>query len=81
MGSLPPEAHLACAEVFGAVGNLITVQTVLKGGYRELIARAYKISDPEWRKSFLENVAEHRQLPQLWQRQHLSPTDVPALEG
>ena len=52
-----------------------------QGGYRELIARAYKISDPEWRKSFLENMAEHRQLPQLWQRQHLSPTDVPALEG
>ncbi|MBF6595564.1 MAG: AAA family ATPase [Thermaceae bacterium] len=81
MGSLPVEVHLACAEVFTVFGDLAAVQTVVEGGYRDLIERSYKISDPEWRKSFLENIAEHGQLLRLWQRLHLSPADTPALEG
>ena len=30
--------------------------------------RAEKISDPEWRKSFLENIPEHRALVDMWER-------------
>jgi hypothetical protein len=29
---------------------------------------AGKISDPEWRKSFLENVPEHRAIIEMWER-------------
>lgn len=83
MGSLPLEAHLACAEVFTAAGDLDGAQVVIEGGYRDLIARSYKISDPEWRKSFLENIAEHRQLLRSWQRLRLAPpgpSESPILE-
>lgn len=67
MGSLYPEANLACASVFTALGKPEAAQQVLTGGYRDLLERSGRISDPEWRKSFLENVPENAQLVQLGQ--------------
>jgi len=32
-----------------------------------LMERADKISDPDWRKSFLENVPEHLALIEMWE--------------
>jgi len=40
----------------------------VEAGYRELTARAEKISNAEWRKSFLENVPEHRTIVEMWER-------------
>ncbi|HEU4743392.1 MAG TPA: tetratricopeptide repeat protein [Meiothermus sp.] len=68
--SLPLEAHLACADVLAALGNPQAAREVLEGGYRDLIERAYKISDPEWRGSFLESVPENRQMLRSWQSLH-----------
>ncbi len=62
MDSLFPEANLACASVFTALANPEAARTALEGAYLDLIARSDKISDPEWRKSFLENVPENAQL-------------------
>lgn len=75
MDSLPFEAHLACAEVFTALGDLSAARGTVEGGYRELIARSYKIKEPEWRRSFLENVPEHKRLLGLWQRLHSAQGD------
>lgn len=70
--SLVLEAHLACADVFKAGGNLEDAIEVIESSYRELIDRAYRISNPEWRQAFLENVPENRQMLQYWQEIHTS---------
>jgi predicted ATPase len=70
MNSLVLEAHLACADVFEAAGNLEDAIRVIDSSYRELIDRAYRISNPEWRTAFLENVPENKQMLQYWQRIH-----------
>jgi tetratricopeptide (TPR) repeat protein len=41
---------------------------VVEAGYRELMERAEKISDAQWRKSFLENVKEHREMIETYER-------------
>ncbi|MCK5054994.1 MAG: hypothetical protein KAR65_11975, partial [Anaerolineales bacterium] len=58
----PLMAYLACGLVFETCGNERTAKTALKIGYDELMTRAEKISDESWRKSFLENIPEHRRL-------------------
>lgn len=65
---MPVLAYLTCAQVFDAQGDAEKSRAAIEAGYRELMARADKISDPEWRKSFLENVAEHRAIVRLWER-------------
>jgi hypothetical protein len=41
---------------------------VREAGYRALMELADKLSNPEWRRSFLENVAENRAIVAWWQR-------------
>lgn len=65
----PIWAYLTCARVFQAVGEKDASQSALEVGYRELHARAGKISDPGWRKSFLENIPEHKEISTI--RSHL----------
>ena len=67
---MPVLAYLSCAQVFDAHGDTEKSHATIEAGYRELIARADKISDAEWRKSFLENVAEHRAMIELYERVH-----------
>ncbi len=61
---------LALADVFAALGEPehppVAVITL---GYDDLMQRATKISDPEWRRSFLANVPTNRDLVE--RRQHL----------
>jgi hypothetical protein len=39
----------------------------IAAGYQELLARAEKISQVEWGRSFLFNVPEHRTIIELWE--------------
>jgi hypothetical protein len=45
----------------------------LEAGYRDLMARADKFTDPEWRQSFLDNIPEHRALVAQWERSEAGP--------
>ena len=60
---------MCVADVFGADGTPrpdVSPREVIETGYRELLARARKISDPQWRQAFLENVPHNRALAQQW---------------
>jgi hypothetical protein len=51
------------ADVFGAIEALgISAREVIEKGYHDLMQHAEKISDPEWRRSFLENITENRRI-------------------
>lgn len=56
----PVWVYQTCADIFDAVGDRDRTRAAVEAGHRELMERAGKISDPEWRRSYLENVAEHR---------------------
>lgn len=58
----PLLGYETCADVFSASGVAALARQVVESGHRELMARAEKISLPEWRQSFLEHVPEHRRL-------------------
>ena len=64
----PLMAFLACGLVFETCGKDRSAKNAWKMGYDELMTRAEKISDSSWRKSFLENIPEHRQLLELKDR-------------
>ena len=51
--------RLVLAEALTATGDPAAARTVISRARDRLLARAEKISDPEWRKSFLENLPEH----------------------
>ncbi len=59
--------YLSCAELFTAQQDQATARAALEAGYHELLARATKISDPQWRTSFLEMVPENQTMLQRWQ--------------
>ena len=58
----PILAYLTCARVYTAVGDHATAAAARAAGLRELTLAADKISDAEWRRSFLVSVPEHRAL-------------------
>ncbi|MGB8648189.1 MAG: adenylate/guanylate cyclase domain-containing protein [Anaerolineae bacterium] len=60
--------YQTCIEVFDALGEHADAAAAIEAGYRELMYKAAQISDPEWRKSFLENDRFNRALLELWQR-------------
>lgn len=64
----PTLAYLTCANVFNTFGTSQAARAVIEAGYRELMQRAEKISEPEWRISFLENVPEHRAMVEMWEQ-------------
>jgi class 3 adenylate cyclase/tetratricopeptide (TPR) repeat protein len=64
----PVWAYQTCAEVFEALGEREEARRAVDAGYRELQDLAEKISDPEWRKSFVDNVPEHRAIIEMWER-------------
>ena len=63
----PVLAYETCAEVFAAAGQASLARRIIEAGYRELMARADKISLPEWRRSFLEQIPEHHRIQARWQ--------------
>jgi class 3 adenylate cyclase/tetratricopeptide (TPR) repeat protein len=64
----PVLAYLTCADLFAAIGALAHSRTAIETGYRELLARAERIGDEAWRTSFLESVAEHREITERWRK-------------
>jgi class 3 adenylate cyclase/predicted ATPase len=58
------------ADIFDALGEPAEAQAAVEMGYREVIQDADKITDPKWRKSFLENVEENRAILEMWERMH-----------
>jgi tetratricopeptide (TPR) repeat protein len=67
----PLLGYETCADVFAAAGQASLAQRVVEAGYRELMARAGRISLPEWRRSFLERVPEHRRIQVRWQKNNV----------
>jgi class 3 adenylate cyclase/tetratricopeptide (TPR) repeat protein len=63
----PLLGYETCADVFTATGEELLAQQVLEAAYGELMARAGRISLPEWRRSYLENVPEHHRIRDRWQ--------------
>ena len=58
-----------CADVLSAVEiPEVSHREVIDIGYGELMQRAEKISDADWRWSFLENVAENKIIVDRWKR-------------
>jgi predicted ATPase/DNA-binding SARP family transcriptional activator len=69
----PARVYLCLADVFAAVempDAAVSLGTILETGYRALIEMAGKISQIEWRQSFLENVVENRVLAARWKNWH-----------
>ncbi len=66
----PILAYLTCVQVNQVLGGSGIAEAALSAGYRELMDRVAKISEPEWRISFMENVPEHRQIIDLWNAAH-----------
>jgi hypothetical protein len=64
----PLLAHETCAAAFEMNGNAVVAGMVGRAGYALLMEEANKISDPRWRESFLEEIAEHRALVQRQSR-------------
>jgi class 3 adenylate cyclase/tetratricopeptide (TPR) repeat protein len=63
----PARVYLTCYRVLKASGDPCT-KNVLEEGYRFLQERAAKISDEEERRSYLENVAAHREIVREYAR-------------
>jgi class 3 adenylate cyclase/tetratricopeptide (TPR) repeat protein len=64
----PGWAYSTCVEVFDTLGDLPNAGSAAEAGYAELVRRAERISEPEWRASYLENVPEHRALRAKWEQ-------------
>jgi ATP/maltotriose-dependent transcriptional regulator MalT len=65
----PSRVYVCLADVFSEIAAPdVTVREVLETGYGDLIQRAEKISDPDWRRSFLENVIENRTIVARWEK-------------
>jgi class 3 adenylate cyclase/tetratricopeptide (TPR) repeat protein len=58
----PQMAYLTCVEVFTRLGEAERARLAMEQGCAELRQRAESISDPLWRRSFLENVPENVRL-------------------
>jgi tetratricopeptide (TPR) repeat protein len=63
----PVLAYESCADAFSAIGQTSLARRAVGAGYGELLIRAGRISLPEWRKSFLEQVPEHYRIQKRWQ--------------
>jgi tetratricopeptide (TPR) repeat protein len=63
----PLLGYETCADVYWTTGHISLSRQVVEAGYHELMERAGKISLPEWRQSFLEQMPEHRRIQARWQ--------------
>ncbi len=69
MGMNSPEsAYLYSAEVFDALGESENCRAILEMGHQAIIEWADQINVPEWRRSFLENSINIRNLMEMWER-------------
>lgn len=63
----PILGYQTCADVFAATGQELLARHAIEAGCQELMERAGKISIPEWRQSFLEQIPEHRRIQARWE--------------
>lgn len=61
----PIRAYLNCARVLAAAGEQAASERILQTARRELEDRAARLSDADWRRTFLEAVPENRELLEL----------------
>jgi tetratricopeptide (TPR) repeat protein len=61
----PILAYLTCARIFEQTGDDERRRQSIEKGYQQLMERAEKISDPEWKKTYLEQVSEHRTIREM----------------
>jgi predicted ATPase/DNA-binding SARP family transcriptional activator len=65
--NFPARMYNCVADVFAAIESPpASSRDVIEAGYLDLMSSAEKISNPDWRKSYLENVAENRILVERW---------------
>jgi predicted ATPase len=62
----PVLAYLTCVDVLEAAGDHRTARRALDAGYQELMQRADRVGDADWRRSFLEQVPEHDRMVERW---------------
>jgi tetratricopeptide (TPR) repeat protein len=67
-GEFPLLSYQTCADLFDALGEAEQARAAIEAGYRELMNRAEKISDPEWRKALLSDVPEHHAIIEMWEK-------------
>ncbi len=60
--------RLMLAETLDATGNRDAARTAIRRAHVRILDRAARISDPEWRKSFLERVPESARTQELFTR-------------
>jgi adenylate cyclase len=63
----PQRDYYTCYRVLAATGHLEQARQALQEAYDLVIARAEKIIAPAMRQSFLENVAQNREIIAAWQ--------------
>jgi hypothetical protein len=61
----PILAYLTCARIYGKTGDQERRQKSIEDGYKQLMERAEKISDLEWRTVYLEEVRENQVIGNL----------------
>jgi len=66
----PGWAYSTCVEVFDTLGDLPGARAAVEAGYADLMRRAGRISEAEWRASYLENVPENRAIGAMWEQLH-----------
>ncbi|MGB3712961.1 MAG: protein kinase [Candidatus Promineifilaceae bacterium] len=64
----PILAYLTCVKIYKALDDAEFASRALENGYQELMERAERISDLEWRQSFMRNIPEHRALLEMWEK-------------
>jgi tetratricopeptide (TPR) repeat protein len=76
MMDYPSRVYLCIADVVAQVAMPgVTEREVLDAGYAELARKAEMISDPEWRRSFLEDERSNRALAARWTSLNLAAPD------
>ncbi len=65
---LPVLSYLTCVDAFREIGDSENCAAATRAGYEVLMGMADKISDPDMRRSFLENVPEHCTMVEMWDR-------------
>lgn len=69
----PQEAYFNHYKVLSSCGCYSEALKYLQKAYEEVIRRAERVKNPEWRESFLKNVITNREIIAAW-KQHSSPT-------
>jgi hypothetical protein len=65
--SFPARVYLSLAEIAQFINvPAFSSREVIEMGYQDLLRRADSISDPEWRRSFLEHVALNQAVVSQW---------------